>query len=241
MSRITAIYTERYGFRVQHGPFGGMDYVREAHCSMLLPKLIGSYEAELHPALEKLLKKGYATVVDIGSAEGYYAIGLALRLPQAHVYAYEMDCDVRCHCAELAALNEVSNRLTLAGACDVSALQSLPMRGALIVCDCEGAELELLRPDLIAGMRECDLIVELHDCFNPTTSTEIAGRFTGTHDVELVSSVRRNPGEYLAPGLLTASEMDLAVNEIRPEMQWAVMTSRSTFQPAHEIGASVLS
>ncbi len=43
---------------VLHGPFVGMKYPgTEAAGSAFIPKLLGSYEKELHPLLERLLAK----------------------------------------------------------------------------------------------------------------------------------------------------------------------------------------
>jgi hypothetical protein len=73
---------------VRHGLFYGMKYPSlEAAGSTLYPKLLGSYERELHGIMERIVRTDYATVVDIGCAEGYYAAGLALRLPEARVFA----------------------------------------------------------------------------------------------------------------------------------------------------------
>jgi hypothetical protein len=46
-----------------------------ATCSSVLSKLLGTYESELHPVLHEILIKPYELIVDVGSAEGYYAIG----------------------------------------------------------------------------------------------------------------------------------------------------------------------
>jgi methylase of polypeptide subunit release factors len=89
--------------------------------SALLPKLPGSYESEVHAALEMLLKQDYSTIVDIGCAEGYYAVGLALRLPNARICALDTDSRARDSCAEMARLNCVDGRIQIGSFCDVSA------------------------------------------------------------------------------------------------------------------------
>jgi hypothetical protein len=72
--------------RVAGGPFQGLHYPhRRSVGSAPLPKLLGSYESELHAALEQLLTEEHETVVDIGCAEGYYAVGLGLRLSKAEI------------------------------------------------------------------------------------------------------------------------------------------------------------
>ena len=101
---------------VRHGPFAGMRYpAAESVGSALFPKLLGSYEQELHPWVERLCHNHYTEVVDVGCAEGYYAVGLALRLPGARVYAFDVSPHAMRRCADMARLNGVLDRVTIGG------------------------------------------------------------------------------------------------------------------------------
>jgi hypothetical protein len=52
---------------VKHGPFKGMVYPEKMSVgSTLCPKLLGSYERELHPVIEKIRLNKYSEIVDIG-------------------------------------------------------------------------------------------------------------------------------------------------------------------------------
>src|SRR5215208_3855790 len=68
--------------KVLSGIFAGMRYVRDAVGGQLYPKLLGTYELELVPVIQALNRKRVARIVDVGAAEGYYAVGLALCNPQ---------------------------------------------------------------------------------------------------------------------------------------------------------------
>jgi hypothetical protein len=60
---------------VANGPFKGLRYPSvHTFGSALFPKLLGSYESELHPVLGGMMGNGYTTVVDIGCGEGYCAV-----------------------------------------------------------------------------------------------------------------------------------------------------------------------
>ena len=66
------------GAKITGGPFKGMDYVTAATEGPLIPRLLGTYESELHPYLAKLAGGGIDyCVIDVGCAEGYYAVGPA--------------------------------------------------------------------------------------------------------------------------------------------------------------------
>ena len=100
---------------VRTGPFQGMKYIGKSTSSVLIPKLLGIYERELHPVIEYATSRPFQTIVDIGAAEGYYCVGLARRMPQTRVVAYEMDEAGRQRLKELAGLNHVSDRLEIRG------------------------------------------------------------------------------------------------------------------------------
>jgi hypothetical protein len=215
MSRLEDCFVEAHGCRVAAGPFAGMSYVKGAVCSAYLPKVIGSYEEEIQSSIMEAIAAGYQNIIDVGCAEGYYAVGLAVRTPGAKVYAFDSDPTARALCEELARANGVSERVTILGACDAASLASVPLAGSLLICDCEGYEFELLRPDLIPALRECDLIVELHDFVDSRITSEITRRFAETHEISMVASRERDPTRYSAANCLPTRYRALAVNELR--------------------------
>lgn len=217
---------------VASGPFQGMRYPRErAVGSALLPKLLGSYESELHAHLESLLKNDYTAVVDVGCAEGYYAVGLALRLRHAQVYAFDTDSRATESCSEMARLNGVADRVHIGGLCDENVLCSLPLgERALIIADCEGYEKALFTSKTCEVLSGHDLIVEAHDFIEISISESIRRNFRGSHRIESVMSVddiqkvHRYKYEQLMP--YSPAERRLILSERRPAiMEWLVMTS----------------
>src|SRR6185503_17662417 len=77
--------------RVAGGLFAGMRLLSRASEGCLIPKLLGCYEAPLQPQLRRLIAAGYDVVLNVGCAEGYYAVGLARLLPSAAVLAFDID------------------------------------------------------------------------------------------------------------------------------------------------------
>jgi len=104
-----------------------------------LPKLLGSYERELHDYFHLTFTKSYEIILDIGCAEGYYAIGLAKRFPGTSVYAYDIDGEARNLCLAMASRNDVESQLKLFDFCGPDDLIAATQgRQSLVVCDCEG-------------------------------------------------------------------------------------------------------
>ncbi len=216
------------GATVQCGPFASLKYLEESTAeSVYLPKLMGTYEAEVHPALARIAQKLYETVVNVGCGEGYYAVGLARLLPAARVLAFDTDPTAQELCQRLARLNGVAERVVVGGECSSARLRELARAGTLIVCDVEGAEVQLLDPRQVPGLVSCDLLVELHDCINANISSLICERFQPTHDILMLNHGGRNP--YAIPALKNLIQFNqfLAVLEARPgPTPWVFLTAR---------------
>lgn len=179
-------YIQHHGARVMHGPFAGMEYVGKPSEGPLMPRLLGAYEQELHPHLSRFRQEGVDCVIDVGCAEGYYAVGLARAWADVTVYAYDIDPNARERCTYMAGRNGVGDRVIVGAEFKPTDFEAFADRKPLVIMDVEGAELDLLRPDLspaLAGMR---LIVETHDLFRPGALETIWGRFAPTHEIERV-------------------------------------------------------
>jgi Ribosomal protein L11 methyltransferase (PrmA) len=175
---------------VLYGPFKGLKYpALESRGSALFPKLLGTYEAELHGILDKICQKHYSEIINIGCGEGYYAVGLALRITKATVTAFDPDEQAQRLAKEMAALNQCHDRVTVHGACTVGCLNSFLFSGnGLVICDCEGAEKDLLLGSY-NNLKKCDLLIEVHDFVDITISSTLRGLFSGTHNIQSVLSI----------------------------------------------------
>jgi Methyltransferase small domain len=221
---LTRAYRERHGGTVRGGPFAGLRYPDEL---VQVPKAVGTYELELHPAIEALVAAAPRQVVNVGAGEGYYAIGLARRLPHARVLAFDIDEDAQRDCRRLAELNRVADRVEVASECSLEVLRALPDSGVAVVMDCEGCELSLLRPDVVPAMRGWRLLVELHDFVVPGLSEQLLARFRHTHAVEPIDQRPRDDLEPAELSFLSARERAVALDEFRPAlMRWAHLRPR---------------
>lgn len=191
-SRILAnTVAARDGMIVQSGPFKGMAYLEHAAEGCLLPRLLGSYESELHHALEAFIAADLDAIIDVGCAEGYYAAGLGLRCPSTEIHAYDINPKARDACAALAALNGVGDRVHIGGAFSGEDFAAFLGRKVLVLMDVEGAEDDLLRPDLWPALRGMNLIVETHNMYRPGVTLRLMERFGPSHDIELIRNAPR--------------------------------------------------
>lgn len=175
------------GARVISGPFRGMRYIEKANCSALTPKLLGTYERELQPFIEEIVASRPEHVIDIGSAEGYYAVGLALRLPDSQIHAFDIDEDALVNLATLARLNGVTDRVSINRECSFETFEGFKGSSFVVVCDIEGAEKTLLDPLAAAALKQCDLLVEIHDGASSTSIHDtLYERFAPSHTLTFV-------------------------------------------------------
>lgn len=180
---------------VASGPFKGMKLsLDELH----LAKFLGTYELEIHPVFARLSGFRFDQIINVGAAEGYYAVGMALKWPEATVYAFESIKACHAQIARYASDNLVSNRVHIRGVCAPGDLINLlnPDKSTLLMLDAEGDEILLLVPFAIEGLRKTIILVELHDIFICGCSTIIKKRFQDTHDIYKYTGRLRTRGDF---------------------------------------------
>jgi predicted O-methyltransferase YrrM len=193
--RAKQIVAAASGGRVMAGPFAGMRYVGRAVGSAWCPKLLGTYELEIHSAVRAAIELSPDRVANLGAAEGYYAVGVARALPDARIVAYEAREASHSLIRRLAARNDVLSRIDIRGCASAEQLE-IDLRDAerpLVVCDVDGGELALLDPEGAPSLRRCAILVELHDALTgQPISAEIRRRFEPTHDIAEFASRPRS-------------------------------------------------
>ena len=223
--------------RIPCGPFIGMRYSRDAACKahIYIPKLLGVYERELNPYIEQACALNFPLIVDVGAAEGYYAVGMALRNPTARVIAFEMDATARAAMAEKVRLNDVGNRVEIRGKCEPDDLERVlaDTPRPYVICDAEGDEAVLLDPATVPSLQRAWILVELHEFIERGISEKIRERFVATHKIAHVWQQERTIADFPFKDFYTRwlpeSYLRWAVSESRPErMSWFWMTPIDT-------------
>jgi len=211
------------------GPFRGLRYVVSINRGTFTQKLLGTYEKELWSVIEEIVSRAYPLVVDVGAAEGFYVNGLAMRLPQARIVAFEAQTECHSRLLDIARSNNLAERIEVHGICQPGDLRNTLASDVpkLLICDVEGAEEELLDPAKVPALRECDILVEVHDCIRPGIGVELKRRFGPTHSIRIIASTPRTLDD-LPVGIELEPELALAaMDECRGvDMEWFWMTNR---------------
>jgi len=181
---ITNTLVSRHGVRVMSGPFAGMEFIEQSIEGCHVPKLLGCYEAELHGFLETLPSAGYANVVNIGCAEGYYAVGLKRLMPHARIVAYDINPRALTVCRSVAEKNGVE--IDIRQEFKPDDLQKFAGSRTLIWCDIEGAEIDVIDPVRTPAMLDMDIVVELHATKRGHARDIVPERFAQSHSLEII-------------------------------------------------------
>jgi hypothetical protein len=220
---IAKRFADVNGLAVLHGPFAGMRYpLKSVLTRHSVPMLLGSYERELHGIVELALGERYDRVIDIGSAEGYYAVGFALK-GKSPVVAFDTDFRELRLCREMAEINGVAKHLTGRGWCSAETLGSLAENArCFVLSDCEGYEAELFDRATLDRLRRSDILVELHG----HAYEVLVKPFSRTHDVQMIETSARGSNDYAELACL-GSDAARAVAEYRPaDQRWLFAKAR---------------
>ncbi len=210
---------------VKSGPFVGMVYPTLAAAgSMLCPKILGTYESEIAGIFRPDYLNQFDVIIDVGCAEGYYAIGCAITTTRPRILAYDTSPDARKLCQAMDTSNGVSERVEIQGSCSCKDLSFLTERRAFVISDCEGYEKDLFLKECVSFLEYSDVIIEVHSQYGVDIMA-IEKMFSQTHLTEVIYSKTdfEKAHEYDVPDLKHAGIATVveALAECRPlRMPW---------------------
>lgn len=196
--------------------------------------ILGEYERQVVEAIMGT-SKSHSIFIDIGAADGFYAVGLSLNDRFQSSYCFESSEASRLSIQENAIANKVESRITILGTARVDFLSvlvddySVDLSKALFLIDIEGGEFDLLTSKNLESMSDSVVIVEIHEDVND---------FDSKYDSLLKHSARL----FNINKLYTRSKSNINFEEIknwpdedrqivfsegrRYEMSWLVMTPK---------------
>jgi ribosomal protein L11 methylase PrmA len=189
------------------------------------PFLLGTYEAELHPWWEEILRWPFTQIVDIGSKFGYYSVGLARRFPDAQAVAFDIDPWARRATRQMCAFNQTPN-VDVLGFCSSDWIDRKLAPKALVVSDCEGYEQELFCGSHAQALCTAVLLIELHEELSPGVTAALHARFGDTHRAFGIASSSDSPSSPDALEFLDPTEVPTATTEIRSPQDWVLFVPR---------------
>lgn len=156
--------------------------------------LLGTWEKELHNILKFINLNNYDHIICIGAAEGYYAVGFGRTHTNSKIITYEIESQYRNLLKQLANLNDINN-VIFETHCDAIKLTQLinPIsnNSNLIICDVEGAEIDILDPLKIKTLVDIPILVEVHEMYQKNCEEKMVKRFCDSHEITVIEGKKR--------------------------------------------------
>lgn len=231
-NKVWQILEEKYGLVVAHGPFKGMKLSEDVWWSKndRITQMLGIYEEHVLERLKVFSTQGTNRFVDIGAADGYFAIGMAYSKIYSKVAAFEIEPLAQNKIRENSIRNRCDNVVSVFGEANYSSLQNLLSEDikTTILVDIEGAEYQLLDDKMLSLLSSCYLICELHPWLvddGYKLQRKLIERAGQKFNVELIKRENYSPNIFSELDDLSDEERLIAVGEgRRKNMQWLVLT-----------------
>jgi hypothetical protein len=176
--------------KIVSGPFAGQIHLTNEVDFVVPAMLMGSYEKELYPVIEEVLANPPKVFIDIGAAQGYFAIGFAKCAPASRHVGFELFEPSVKQLKRTAAANGVS--IDVRGQCTTELLNDVLEDRSFVMCDVEGYEIELIDPIKSPLLKTAVMIVETHErVFGGYTIEDLIERFKATHSIQVIDTRKR--------------------------------------------------
>ena len=165
-SIISYEHAKKHNFVVQNGIFKNLKLNHEISWGKadIASKVYGFYENKIQEKL-KYIKK--PILIDIGAADGFFAVGSLKSKICDFCYAFEETKKSRENLYTTAEINNVKNNLSIMGAVTKDNFFSLlpseiDFSQTTILCDIEGGEFNFFTDEILKKIKHSNIIIEIH-------------------------------------------------------------------------------
>lgn len=221
--------------QVQHGRFkhlklSNLRWGSHDRAAMLL----GAYEYEVLVEIEKASINA-DIFVDIGAADGYFAIGAVFSGLYEKSICFEISSDGRESIAINAQENNVLNKVEINGEATTDSLLEMLIKNdpkrLFLLCDIEGGEFVLFTPEILEALSESTILVEIHDFSDEyrTGFQKMKEEALQHFQIREVVQESRNPNVSKFASSLHDDDKWLLMSEGRPRaMTWLLLSPKSS-------------
>ncbi len=223
-----------HGNTVAHGTFRGMHLPEASYWGQTdtSAKILGTYERQVTDKIAEFAQPD-GLMMDIGSADGYFAIGALRSGLFSRCVCFERSEKGQSVLRANAVKNGVMDRVTILGeASEAQILAAVPAgQTGVVLCDIEGGEFQVLSEAVLQHLSSMHIIVELHDFLvekGPDLKAALVDLASKIFDVEIIGSTAPDPWAYPELDAFTDEKRLLAFSEGRDAaMEWLILRPRA--------------
>ena len=220
-----------HGHQVAYGTFKGMKLSKNTYWSKndIITHILGVYEKHVLKKIIEFSKKGNYPFIDIGAADGYFAIGMAFSETFKKIYAFEIDEEGRRSLNRNIENNLCKDKVVVDIEANFETLKEIvdKNKSAVILIDIEGSEFDLLDDNLLQLLSNCYIVCELH----PTLSANgfekqnmLINNAKAFFDVSIIQRESYCPNKFSELNEFTDEERLIAFGEGRENnMNWLIL------------------
>ena len=195
-STLSYEHAKKHNFIVQYGIFKNLKMNYEISWSRgdIASKIYGFYENKIQ---QKLKDINNPILIDIGAADGFFAIGSLKSKICEFCYAFEETKKSRENLLKTAKINNVQNKLSIIGKVTKDNFFSLlPLEinfsKVTILCDIEGGEFDFFSNEILSTIKYSNIIIEIHKNHNKNLEIDLLERAKKYFDVSVVIDNDKN-------------------------------------------------
>jgi len=216
------IVVKKFGYKIAYGVFKEMKLSSNPWWGYFdtTSKILGEYEKTVCLKIHKILKNNKMPFIDIGAADGFYAVGVARSGLSEKTYAFEISPRGRESIKLNARLNGCIKKLIIKKEANYLSLKKIidKNKSCLVLIDIEGSEYELLSNKILKLLRHCELIIESHPHHvsnGKKMEQELISRSKKFFNSSIIERGPYNPNKFKILADLTDDERLLSLSEGR--------------------------
>ena len=191
-------------------------------------KILGLYEKQVVDWIA-LQPRRFDLFVDIGAADGFYAIGLLKKNLVGSAITYEISMGDRAVCKSMSQLNSVTNQISIKDKAEkIDLIQVLSSNlHTLILVDIEGSEFDLIDAEVLETGKDKFFVIEIHARIGTKKFIEFFRLCQTFHECEVITGTKKDFPSDDFTNNLSDNERSLLMSEGRPyQMGWIVLSPK---------------
>ena len=199
---VWSILREKHNHKVAYGPFKGLSLPKKLWWGDdRITQTLGIYEEHVLSQLIENSQQGATKLIDVGAADGYFAIGLIFSKIYQKSIAFEISQEGQNRILENAKRNQCEDRIEIHGEATLESLTAAlsgPQKSTVLI-DIEGSEYDLLNDDVLEALSSSFIICELHhNLINNGLAREqdLLKRASKYFETRLIKRETYNPNTY---------------------------------------------